>query len=219
MEWYEDDFYEEPSEFDNAMEELKANLMKSVKEEYVSEMERLKAENLELQSVKSNFEQIKNEYESKKFELERERRDLQSRVRRERLVDLLDDHKAIMFKAFSKRVMPDKCDKCDDYRTVHYTTPLGRKASEKCTCGAGKEVYYPNEFIRYEFRMNRDKNITAWYRQYNNNEDGFVSDHSIHADTIYSSDMKFEDLSQYSTFFKNEEECQAYCDYLNTKEG
>ncbi len=62
MEWYEEDFYEEPSEFDNAMDEFKASLMKSVKEEYVSEMERLRAENLELQSVKTYFEKIKKVY-------------------------------------------------------------------------------------------------------------------------------------------------------------
>lgn len=218
MEWCEEDFYEEPSEFDNTLEELKANLMKSVKEEFVSEMERLKAENLELQSVKTNFEQIKKEYESKKFELDRERRELQSRVRKERLVDLLDDHKIIMYKAYSKLEYPKKCDKCDANRRIKYTTPLGRETHEDCLCKEGKVVYSPQEYIRYEFRLNRDKNsLTAWYRQYSEDEDGLVHENSIHADDIYSLGANFEKVKVYTTFFKTKEECQAYCDYLNQK--
>jgi hypothetical protein len=219
MEWYEDDFYDEPSEFDMAIEEFKANLMKSVKDEFVTEMERLKKENKELQDVKKNFEEIKRDFENKKRELEYERNDLQRKIRRERLVDLLAEHKIILYKAYSKREIPPKCDKCDKYRKVHYVSPLGRKTSENCLCSEGKTVYFPKEFMRYEFRLNRDKNgLTAWYRQYGDDEDGLVYESSIHADSIYSPELKFEDIKQYSTFFKTKEECQSYCDYLNSKE-
>lgn len=216
MSFYEEDFYREPSELEVQMEQFKESLMKSVKEEFVAEMERLKTENAVLQSVKKDFENIKRDYESKKYELENERNDLQRKVRRERLVDLLEEHKVTMYKAYSKREYPKKCDKCDANRKIKYTTPLGREASEDCLCNKGKTVYFPQEFIRYEFRLNRDKNgLTAWYRQYSDDEDGFVHESSIHADIIYSSDMRFEDLKQYSTFFKTEEECMAYCEFLN----
>jgi hypothetical protein len=219
MRWDEEDFYNEPSEFDIAIEEFKSNLMKSVKDEFVTEMDRLKKENAELQAVKKDFEGIKRDYENKKREVERERNDLQYKLRRERLVDLLKDHKIILYKAYSKSVRPPKCDKCDSNRRVEYISPLGRKTHENCLCSEGKTVYYPHEFMRYEFRLNRNKNgVIAWYRQYSDDEDGLAYDSSIHADEIYSLDMKFEDLKRYSTFFKTKEECQSYCDYLNSEE-
>jgi hypothetical protein len=217
MDWYEEDFYQEPSEFEIAMEELKANLMKSVKEEFVAEMERLKSENNELQSVRRDFEKIKSDFDAKKRELEYERNDLQRKIRRERMVDLLSDHKIIMYKAYSKREYPPKCDKCDKHRKIKYISPLGRETSEDCLCKEGKVVYLPKEFVRYEFRLSRNSDVTAWYRQYTDDEDGLVYDSSIHADNIYATGMEFEDIKNYSTFFKTEEECQAYCDYLNKK--
>ncbi|WP_284037433.1 hypothetical protein [Neobacillus sp. 114] len=217
MDWYENDFYDEPSEFDIQVDEFKQRLMKSVKEEFVSEMERLIKENKELQDVKANFEEIKRDFENEKRKLESEYQTLKSNVRRERLVDLLKDHKIILYKAYSKTEYPPKCDKCDKHRRIQYISPLGRKTSEDCLCKEVKTVYYPREFIRYEFRLNRDKNgVTAWYRQYSDDEDGYIHESSIHADSIYSPNMKFEDIKQYSTFFKTEEECLAYCDYLNS---
>ncbi|MES1047210.1 hypothetical protein FOA22_22410 [Heyndrickxia oleronia] len=219
MDWYENDFYDEPSEFDIQVEEFKASLMKSVKEEFVSEMERLKNENKELQDIKANFEAIKQDFEHKKRQLESEYQTLKSNVRSERLVELLKDHKIILYKAYSKREYPPKCDKCDRNRKIQYISPLGRETTEDCLCKEGKTVYYPHEFMRYEFRLNRNKNgVTAWYRQYSDDEDGFTYDSSINVDEIYSPDMKFEDLKQYGTFFKTKEECQAYCDYLNSEE-
>lgn len=219
MSYYEEDFYQEPSEFEMQIEEFKESLMKSVKNDFIAEMERLKNENIELQSVKEDFKNIKKDYESKKFELERERNDLQRKVRRERLSDLLENHKIIMYKASSKREYPEKCDKCDTNRQVKYITPLGRKTSEDCSCKESKTVYFPQEFIRYEFRLNRNENdLTAWYKQYGDNEDGFTHESSIHADNIYSDDMKFKEIKTYSTFFKAVEECQGYCNYLNEQQ-
>ncbi|WP_342025760.1 hypothetical protein AADC60_24670 [Cytobacillus pseudoceanisediminis] len=217
MSYYED-FYHEPSEFDIQVDHFKESLMKSVKEDFLSEMERLKKENENLQDVKDNFNGIVRDYENKKQQLESEYQTLKRNVRRERLVELMKDHKVILYKAYSKKERPPKCDKCDKYRRIAYITPLGKKASEDCLCNEGKTVYYPKEYILYEFKLNSNGNsMTAWYRQYSDDRDGFT-DSSIHAEDIYSTEKKFEDLKQYSTFFKTEEECQAYCDYLNSKE-
>jgi hypothetical protein len=219
MEWYEEDFYDEPSEFEQAVDEFKQGLMKSVKEEFVGEMERLRKENAELQDVKKNFEQVKRDFDVKKRELESEYQKLKGNVRRERLVDLLKDHQITLYKALSKRKVPPKCDKCDKYRKIKYTSPLGRETSEDCLCKEGKIVCFPEEYVRYEFRLSRNQSdVTAWYRQYNDDEDGLVYDSSIRAEYIYSSDMDFKDIKQYSTFFKTKEECQRYCDFLNSKE-
>ncbi|RBP89365.1 hypothetical protein DFO70_11112 [Cytobacillus firmus] len=216
---YYEDFYQEPSEFDIQVDQFKESLMKSVKEDFLSEMKRLRDENEKLQGVKLSFDSIVRDYENKKQQLESEYQTLKRNVRRERLVDLMKDHKVILYKAYSKMKRPPKCNKCDEYRRIEYITPLGKKAKEDCLCSEGKRVYYPHEFMLYEFRLNREKNgLTAWYRQYRDDEDGFTSDSSIFVDDIYSPKMKFDDLGAYSTFFKTKEECQAYCDYQNSKE-
>ena len=57
-----EDFYNEgPSDFDIAIEEFKEGLRKTVKEEILNEMSRLKKENEELQEVKKNFDKIKQD--------------------------------------------------------------------------------------------------------------------------------------------------------------
>jgi hypothetical protein len=218
MSYYDEDFYYEPSEFDLKVNEFKETLSESIKKEFLDEMERLRKENENLQDVKANFDAIVSDYDDKKRQLESEYKTFKRNVHRDRLVDLMKDHKVILYKAYSKRVLPEKCDKCDANRRIEYISPLGRKTHEDCLCKEGKLVYYPQEYIRYEFKFNNNKNgLTAWYRQYGDDRDGFT-DCSIHAEDIYSTEKKFEDLKQYSTFFKTEEECQAYCDYLNSKE-
>ena len=66
--YYPDDFYNEPSEFGMQVEEFKESLARSIKSEFLEEMERLKKENRKLQGIKDNFEQVKRDYERKKME-------------------------------------------------------------------------------------------------------------------------------------------------------
>lgn len=82
--WYDEDFYSEPSEFDMQIEEFKESLSKSVKKEYLEEMEKLRKENQALWEVKKNFEQIKREYENKKHKLEIAVRDAENKAKRMR---------------------------------------------------------------------------------------------------------------------------------------
>ncbi|MDF1511083.1 hypothetical protein Gp_81 [Bacillus phage vB_Bacillus_1020A] len=218
MSYYDEDFYYEPSEFDLKVEEFKESLSVSVKEEFLSEMERLRKENAELQEVKANFKQIKAEYDQKKRELDFEKSNLKSQVRRERLSELMKDFEVIMYRAYSKTVFPPKCDTCDRNRRIKYTTPLGREAYEDCQCKKGKTVYSPREYICKSFEMDQDgKKLKAWY-VFKDNDDYASFDYSTFAKTIYHEGLKYEDLNNYDTFFKSTEECQGYCDFLNAKE-
>ena len=83
-EW-DDEFYNEPSEFDMQVDQFKQTLMNMVKDEYKEEMFRLAKENEELQQVKADFDQIKQSYQQKERELERVKVGLKNEVRRERL--------------------------------------------------------------------------------------------------------------------------------------
>ncbi|WP_226035707.1 hypothetical protein [Aquibacillus saliphilus] len=215
--FYDEDFYNEPSEFDMKVDEFKQDLLKSVKEEYANEMERLEKENRELQNVKLNFEQIKRNYESKEIDLERAKEKAKQEARRERLDKLMDDYKIVLYRASAKSERKNKCDRCDDNRRIYYKTPLGKDAYESCDCSKGKLTYSPKENIIYEFRINRDNNeLLAWY-QYDD-EYGSMR-YSTKADSFYKKGMKYEDVNRYNTFFKDKEDCQKYCDHLNNEEN
>jgi hypothetical protein len=217
MDWYEEDFYNEPSEFEIAIEQFKATLMKSVKDEYVAEMERLRKENEELQDVKRNFEKIKSDYITKERQLEFERNNIKGEVRRERLGQLMKDCEVVMYRANTEYIKPPKCSKCNEKRKIAYKTPLGKDAYEDCECNKSKTVYCPQEYIRTEFKINGNNNgIAAHYKVTSErNYDWASLDSSTYAKTFYTNELKYDDIERYSTFFKSKEECQLYCDWLN----
>lgn len=219
MSWFEPDYYNEPSEFDEMVEEFKESLAKSIKEEHQNEMKKLKEENKSLQAIKDEFEEIKRDYRIKLNKLESDRSNMIRELRRERLLDLLKDKEVNLYRAISNKVWREKCDKCDNNRRVKYFTPLGKEAVEDCTCKVSLNIYKPQELTRYEFKINRNRSeIVAWYRQYDDDEDGLVYDTSVKVEDVYSGEVAFKDIeSKYYTFFKTEEECQEYCDYLNKK--
>ena len=66
---YEDFYNEGPSDYELLMNDLKETLKKSIKDEFIKEMDKLRAENKKLQDVKENFERIKLDYAHKEQEL------------------------------------------------------------------------------------------------------------------------------------------------------
>ena len=70
---YYEDFFNEPSESDLAIEELKAHLRNEVKEEILNKLNSLKEENEMLLDIKNNWDKLKREYDDKISELECER--------------------------------------------------------------------------------------------------------------------------------------------------
>lgn len=217
MSYYDEEFYYEPSEFDQKIDEFKEYLSESVKKEFQEEMDRLRKENADLQEIKANYKQIKDDYEAKKRELDFEKSNLKNQVRRERLNDLMKDFEVIMFRARTKSVRQPKCEKCDSNRRIKYTTPLGKTAYEDCTCSISDSVYYPEEYICKSFSINRDGNkLSAWYIV--DDKDDYASyDFSTFAKVVYNDGMDYKGLNTYDTFFKTKEECQSFCDYLNAK--
>lgn len=219
MHFDEDDFYNETHEFDSLINDFKTSLLKKVKDDYVAEMEKLRQENRNLQHVKDKFEEIKKEYRQKERDLELKEKNMERTVRNERLSSLMKDFQIIMYRPSSATVKNPKCDKCDSNRRIKYKTPLGKEAYESCTCNKGKLVYSPKEHMASEFKIHRDKHRMSVYYKSSAERDGDYASHdSVFAETIWNSDMKYENLSYYRTFFKTPEECQGYCDYLNINE-
>jgi hypothetical protein len=220
MDWYENDFYEEPSEFDIQVSEFKRSLMKSVKEDFVSEMERLTKENKELQDIKANFEAVKRDFENKKRQLESEYQTLKSNVRRERLSQLMKDMEVELFSVASTSKSQPKCDKCDEKRRVYYKTPSGKETYEMCECSGRISIYEPIPTLLSSFSIRNGEGF-AWYKVNTDRSDDWLSyyDDSISGKELIVSEDQFESVGySYRVLFKNKEIAQKYCDHKNNQE-
>lgn len=225
MSWYEDDFYNEPSEFEMQVEEFKESLEKSIKSEFLEEMERLKEENRKLQGIRDNFEQVKRDYERKKSECDRAMRNAEDRAKRMKAEELMEKFKTFLWNPDWEYLYGPKCDKCDKNRHIEITLPSGKKVNDDCGCGNGKaKVMFPKRMVRYEL-ANRDHSIVAWYTACGKEGERYYK--LDYASTVYAErnivepGTSFDVLEarddQWNIFFTTREECLAYCEYLNEK--
>ena len=229
--WDYEDFYE-PSEFDELVEEFKDGLRKSVKEEFQQELEKLKKENEQLREVKANWNKLQAEYENKNRELECKIYECKSNAARMRLEELFEhcDMSMILFKPGSNSVYLPKCSRCDDERYIHYKTPSGKDAKELCDCARSYIKFKPTAYYCTEFRMNRrtdDKNkypLMMWYkryRDYGSDYGGYEFDTSSICRFVFNGES-FDEIAKehgQNAFFRDEQKCQEYCDYLNEING
>ena len=76
-----------------------------------------------------------------------------------RLHELLGDNLTVGWRATFAEVYGEKCDKCDEDRMIHFTSPQGRVLSERCECAKGYRTYFPEEVALYKFHVNKRKNL------------------------------------------------------------
>ena len=131
---YYDDFYNEPSESDIYIEELKDKIRLEVKKDIINELERLRKENKELQDVKNNINKLEREYNQKKNELEREYQEKERTLMQRPLNELLEIIKEEYYCIDRPYDYIPKCDKCNEKRKLEFTDVYGRKHEVKCVC-------------------------------------------------------------------------------------
>lgn len=216
---YDEEFYNEPSEFEQQIKEFKSSLLDSVKKEYKDKMERLEKENAELQDVKKRMDEIERNYKRKEQELSWERQNLESKVRRERLSKLMGDLQVELYTVGSKSHKRPKCNKCDENRRIPYTTPLGKETYESCDCSKNIHVYEPAPITLNSFSI-RDGKGNAWYKVKEDRSDEWLEYYSdsINGSELITSEEQFESIGYaYKTLFKDIEIAQKYCDYKNNQ--
>lgn len=206
--YYDYEFYDEPNEFEIMINDFKQSITKSVKKEIVDEMESLKKENEKLQNIKKNYNNILNEYRKKEKELEHEKEQLENKIRKERMSELLLFHalmknfEVVLYQPdIDYKILP-KCNKCDDNRRIYYT----------------RELYYvPRKSMCSQFNI-EDGKFQAWYtlRTFEGRE-YYEYTTSTHISKLYDGETDYEKFrnNKTSVLFRDEEECQKYCDWLN----
>lgn len=223
--YYPDDFYNEPSEFDMQVEEFKESLAKSVKSEFMEEMERLREENRKLQGIKDNFEQVKKDYERKKLECDRMMREAENNAKRMKAEELMKRFQTFLWSPSWEYLYGPKCDKCDKNRRIEVTLPSGKKVNDECECDNSRtKVMVPERMVRYEL-ADRDRGVAAWYTAYGKEGERYYK--LDYVSTVFaeknlvvpgtSFDVLEKQENQGRLLFTTREECLAYCEYLNEK--
>lgn len=215
---YDDDFYNEPSEFETQVEEFKEGLARAIRSEFLEEMERLKEENRNLREIRENFER-------KKSECDRVMHEAEDKARRMRVEELMERYSIFLWRPKCKFLYGPKCDKCDKHREIEVVLPSGKTVEDECQCGKSMmKVMFPERMVRCEL-ADRDRGIAAWYIACG--EDGdryyklecygsvFAGENMVQPGTSF--DVLEKMVDQTRLLFSTREECLAYCGYLNEK--
>lgn len=211
-----DDFYGEPSEFDISVAELKVNLKKSVKQEFLDEMERLRKENAELKEIKEFKQKYEQELRDAKESYQRKERNLEYEIKRKKYEEIFTDFLKDGFcVGFDYEYIHPKCDKCNDSRIIEFTSPLGNKLTERCDCAETKSIYVPTPCSILRFEIGSSNKVWFKYQR-----KGYGSDsvwHDFTAKRLPSVD-DYNSCDKYDYIFETEEECQKFCNWLTDKE-
>jgi len=220
-----DDFYrsyDDFSEMDQFLDELKQTALKNAKEEFLQKMERLEKENNKLQEVKKNWQQLKLEIEREKENYKFDKDKLEREIARKKIDELLkmaqwSDKIYYIDSVFG--YVP-KCGKCDN-RKIHFTSPSGNDMTEPCpVCGTHWCKYIVKEISCFKLNFSNDPCIKC---------EGYFVRHEEYGDsTTYHSRNIFngtaeefneKSYNKYSTAFTSKELAQQICNKINKDNG
>lgn len=212
---WDDDFYC-PSDFDEKVDEWKASLRESVKEEFKARMAELEAENTQLQEIKKNWS-------AKVAELEREKEQAVSEAKRAainaqhmRTEELLKETLPYAFCVYATYKTGPKCDKCDEDRYIHYKSPQGYDRAEKCDCSIQEVTYAVKRvpLIKLYPKDNHEQSLGPVYLVHIDSVDSYKYTAERFFDTVPFDTIRRCDIP----LFETEEKAKAYADYCNRKE-
>ena len=230
--YYDYDFWQEPSEFEMQIEEFKDTLRNEVKDEIKKKIESLENELATLKEFRDEKNKFINEYEAKIREIKREAdtvkreaKESEEKWKKARLHQLLGDYLTVGWRVDYKYEYGEKCDKCDDERKIHFTSPQGKEYTEDCQCAKRHYKYFPKEATlskiyvkKKNFRWD-DKGETDFYNRYYIVENDDDYDKYSSSNTVYEhGDIDFTKVNSYYAVFLNEEDCQKYCDWKKAQE-
>ncbi len=163
-----EDFYYEPSEFDEMVEEFKDSLRSVVKQEYIDKIAKLEQELALMQDLRKNWNEKIAELKKAKTEAENAKNDAMREAKKLRLSELLSDKMQTAWGIAGEwECLHKKCDKCDDQGYIHFKSPQGTELTERCRCRETKYIYSPKEATVVEFKSDNKafkKTVTFFYR-------------------------------------------------------
>ena len=223
-----DDYWAELSEFDQQIEEFKDSLRNSVKDEIKEKIASLENELSELKEFRDEKDKFIQECESKVREAKREAevairtaKESEEKWKKARLHQLLGDYLTVGWKVGNSWEYGEKCNKCDENRKIHFTSPQGKKYTEDCQCAKRHYKYFPKEATLCKFYVRKENfgwDDNRYYTVVDCDDD---YDRYERADHVYTSsdNIDYEKVNSYNAVFLNEEDCQKFCDWKNKQEA
>lgn len=225
--YYEDECYYEPTIadeiFNRAKKELEESLKEDVKNQIKSTMDynmRLREENEKLKQQVRNLANRERDLANREAQFERA-------MLRKKFSELLKplEEQIEVYSVDYEYIMMDKCDKCDTNRRIYYKSPSGKDVYEECSCNKSCVVYSPKPKSITNICLAKDYNKTKFTASVTYDSKDYDNDYCKFEVRAFVDNIdELGDLKElnkyqmeYYTGFKNKEDCQKYCDYLNKK--
>lgn len=215
-----DDFFHEPTVFEEQVEEFKESLRAAVRGEITQEMDRLRKENDSLRDIRDNWNKKVRELED---ECARKRRELDAAVQeahREaakaktmRLEQLVNEVAPVAWTFELERITKPKCDLCDKLRKRHFVTPLGRNSYEDCECAETKYKYHVKRAPLVRMYTNPRGELMTFFLT--SEGDGLYRQE----ENRFFDDTPFEEIRFSRPLFHDENRARRYAAWHNQKEG
>lgn len=160
MSYYDEDFYIEPCEFEEEIENLKESISKSIQKKFVDEMEALRAENETLREFRDNKEKYEHKLKELEVEYQLKMKEAERKADSKKLKDLLRVFAVTGYRVNCEYKIGPKCDRCDKDRKIHFVTPMGRSMEEVCNCAKKTSIYCPKKVSL--IRFNAEKKLPVY---------------------------------------------------------
>lgn len=225
-----DNFYYEPSEADDVIEQFKEKLRKEVKQEIQDEMNRLKEENEKYRNLKDAHLDLTKEKEKLagmyRLKVQAHKDELRRELKEATIAEIFSDYQYIAYRVGIEATEKEKCDRCDDDRRLWYKTPRGRDIWEYCECYEREYSYVVQECIMCSIVKSQymKSGVKIRYAPYSIDSDGRILletgqlNDLMRLRTFYDNeDFKETERQEDMTLFKTKEKAQEFADYLNEK--
>lgn len=217
MNEYDEYMFNPSTEFDEQIEELKDSLRSSVKGEFLERIKELEKELAELRELRENWNEKINEINKEKRELEKARTEAKKEAEKMRLSELLSDYFKEAWSVTGEHYYPnEKCDECGEEGYITFLSPQGREFKELCKCRQRKLRYILTKSDVVEIRQEKNFKPEIYFKclKYKNTEY-----YEKIASVRFADNKPFNAAEIYAKIFFDKEKAQAYCDWLNQKQG
>lgn len=212
MSSYWDEDYFERSEYDLMIDELKQKIKEDVNQEIKDKIESLEAQVKKMNKVEKENYDLKRKCEEIKYKYDKTEEELRD-MSLSKVVDLIASP-VYGVNNFAKPYRFKKCEKCDNYRRIHFLNPLGEDTTCCCSCGKEFGKYKIHEKIGKELR-NRGNGIVIFSK--NDWEEYNTEWVPLNDNTKYIEDCDWEDKETRKMVTFKKEVAEKYVDFLNNK--
>lgn len=226
--YYGEEPYYEPTPADEIFCEAKQKLEDCLKESIKYKLTATMEENKQLKEENDKMRKKVRDIEWKEKNIEQREKDMERNVLRRKFSEMLKplEERSQIYRANYSYVRDEKCSKCNDDRKLEYKTPRGKLAYEDCACNTSYKVWDVEKADIIRLDLYKDRNypyslsVTPKYDGASYDDMYCKFELKTFVENLDDTDMNFniEEFDYEEVAFKNKEDCQKFCDYLNKKE-